>query len=693
MPDRFCTASSTAAAASGGRCAGSRQRLLHFTPKVICDGDRFQGSGRVVGVVGREQQKEGTAKLTARPVKAGETFASIASALFGDPRAALYLQDLNPEARRKGNALATGQALRIPCRDDVAHWAKRMGFALARRSEGSATRRRKWQAFAQPVTRPRERGGEIAALAASDDFGQLIEDVADLDTAGRGFEVWQAMARIGDDAVKQALGATPARELESAVGRTTARVAIRGALANHVREVVAQCCADRFDRLATAIEQTLRRPERIARLLAALGTLPAPRSEELLAAMGLPPELAARTVARLPALATARRAANAFAAAPTSARTEIAALAREHGVAINSIDVQTLIEQAPSSVAARDRLAVLAVGLGEPASDLARLLKPLATALRSVGKALAAAAADRDQVPLLAHAARAIDSVVEQARQQLGVSRADSAAARALDELLASAGARPAPLVQFALRLPQLFGSALVDVDVATLERGLAALVQAAAVPAPERGPALHKLAAADLRARMAVAERASTDRRNDASELGRVAAALARSSLLSALLASPAAVNTRKKRLHEAWLARFTSSDGAARSIEASALAADLRGWLESAAELRELFPDAALRTSRALEFTRRHPEFFSGLVEQLPAPLPAAGRRRQTAAAVGLIGAAVVLERALTLRSTSDLAGEVARAVRECGGLILDQAEQQLTALLEAAPQTRSK
>jgi len=644
-------------------------------------------------VGGREQRSEGTARLKARPVKPGETFASIASTLFGDPRAALLLQDLNPEARCQGPALATGQALRIPSRDDVTQWARRMGFALARRSEGSATRRRKWQAFAQPVARPRERGGEIAALAASDDFGRLIHDVADLDTAGRGFEVWQAMARLGDDAVRQALGAAPSGDLDAAISRTTARVAIRGALASHVRAVLAECCAEMFDRLATAVEQTLRRPERIARLLAALGSLPAERSRQLLAASGLHPDQAAATVARLPALTAARRAANAFAAAPTSARTEIAAIARDHGVAINSIDVQALVEQAPTSPAARDRLAVLAVGLGEPAADLARLLKPLATALRSVGKALAAAATDRAQLPLLAHAARTIDGVVVQARSRLGITRSDSAAARALDELLAGTGASPSPLAQFAMRLPRLFDRALFDVDLAALDRGLAALVQAAAVPEAERGPALHKLATADLHARMAVAERASTDRRCDAAALGRIAAALARSSLLSGLLASPTATGPRKKRLHDIWLARFTTGDGSVREIEASVLAADVRGWLEGAAELRELFPDVALRASRSLEFTRRHPEFFSGLVEQLPTPLPAAGRRRQTAAAVGLIGAAVALDRALVLRSTSDLAGDVARAVRESGGLILDQAEQQLAALLEAAPQTRSK
>jgi len=76
-------------------------------------------------------------------------------------------------------------------------------------------------------------------------------------------------------------------------------------------------------------------------------------------------------------------------AAPASARAEISALARDQGVAINSVDLETLVEQAPTSSAARDRLAVLAVGLGEPAAELDRLLKPLGSALRAIGKAMA----------------------------------------------------------------------------------------------------------------------------------------------------------------------------------------------------------------------------------------------------------------------------------------------------------------
>ncbi|MBN2361313.1 MAG: hypothetical protein JXR83_17805 [Deltaproteobacteria bacterium] len=651
-------------------------------------GEEARSQG-VAAVAGRESRDDGKADFKARRVKPGESFASIASALFGDKRAALLLQDLNPDARRQGAALAADQALRIPSRDYVARWATRMGFALARRSEGSATRRRRWQAFAQPAARPRSRGGEIAALAASVDFDRLVDGVAALDTAGRGFEIWQAMARIGDDAVRQALGATPASELEASIEHTRARVAIRGALASQVQKVVARCCADLFDRLATAAEQTLRRPERVARLLVALGSLAPGRSQELLTAMGLPPDLAATTVARLPALARARRAANGFAAAPTSARTEIAAIARAQGVAIDSVDVETLVEQAAISTAARDRLAVLAAGLDAPAADLARLLKPLATALRSVAKALAAAATDRAQVPLLVHTAREIAVAVERARRELGITRSDSSAARALDELLGRAAGTPAPLVQFALRLPRLFGSALVDVDAAALERGLAALVGASAVPEAERGPALQRLAAADLRARMAVAERATTDRRCDAAALGRTAAALARSSLLSGVLAAAAA--PRKKRLHQAWLARFTTGEASARPLDAAALAADARGWLDGAAELRELFPDAALRASRALEFTRRHPEFFGELTAQLPAPLPPAGRRRQAAAAVGLIAAAYAVERAHALRSPAEAAGELARAIRESGGAILDIAEQQLAALCGDDPRGR--
>jgi len=97
----------------------------------------------------RRHAERAESRYKARVVKSGETYPSIAKELFGDPRVACLLEDLNPEAQLGARLVVEGQALRIPDRVEVRRWAARLGLTLPHDpgQGGGTTIKRRWQSF------------------------------------------------------------------------------------------------------------------------------------------------------------------------------------------------------------------------------------------------------------------------------------------------------------------------------------------------------------------------------------------------------------------------------------------------------------------------------------------------------------------------------------------------------------------
>lgn len=178
-------------------------------------------------------------RLKARVVKSGESFASIAEDVFGDPRVACLLEDLNPQAQLGARLLAEGQALRIPDGRIVRDWASSMGVTVA------LQRSSQWQKF-------------VGALAPENGSVDMAVDIGDLDTdvlSGKAnFEA--TTAAVGDDQL----------------------VLAQKALLKVTREAL--------HRVACALENTARFPERTGALLFALSRCHPLRARQLLMAFG-----------------------------------------------------------------------------------------------------------------------------------------------------------------------------------------------------------------------------------------------------------------------------------------------------------------------------------------------------------------------------------------------------------------------
>ncbi|MFH1807837.1 MAG: hypothetical protein ABIJ09_03775 [Pseudomonadota bacterium] len=612
--------------------------------------------------------------LSARKVQRGETLPAIAKKLFSDERVATLLEDINPELRGQGPQLVEGQALRIPSRDYVQQWAQRLGMALpGAAAAGHGTRaRRKWNAFAGPSGARPVIDDALARLVKTHDFGELLDEVADLDTAGRGHAVWGMLSRLGEAEMQQALGQKPASSVEASIEQTAVRLAVDNAVVIHVADQVSRVCAEALEAAAEAVTCTLHKPERLARLVLALGDAGPERSRAMLGAMGLPAERSDEIARAARLVDRARGLVRGLIAEGRSVMSDIETLAEYHKLDLGTAPLARLLDRAPSSSAARDRLIVQLAGLAPVQDELHRKLTTLHKVLAQTASSLRQPVEGASQRVHAAQVARQLPFVDAVVRQRLAITSPTSPLGRALDELQQAGEGKLHPLLQLATRLPAVLGSALLSLDAATLERGLAALVKVDAVRPAAAPGARGVMSAADLMARAALSSAGAGTRKADVQAQAACAAWLSRATLrVSGPVAGP-----ERRRVEAAFRQRFLASDGQARRPGGTQLRDEVMDLLQGCGQIPQGPGDAALRERRALQLIQRQPALFDRIVSELPEPLPPAGRRRHSARGVALVIAAMLLEHAGALGHGDELAQALCRGVVGSGGQVLESA-----------------
>ena len=604
-------------------------------------------------------------RLAARPVREGESLADIAQKLFGDPRLATLLADLNPEYAKQPDHLPKGAKLRVPSREDARRWAASLGSPLAGPLQaGHGTRaQRRWGAFAQKQSTRRGEAGDVVKLALSPDFAALVEQVQSMDTVGRGLELWKEVEGIGEQALQLGLGAQKSDALNAAVDKTLARDALGEAIDMHLLDFSARFGAKILQRCRQAIAATLQKPERLSRLLIGIVRLDEDQAQALLAAMAVPATLRQQLLGGRAALKTLRKTLLAAAASPGAHKKQIKDLARRVGLGPQDKVLQKLLRKLPSSAAARDRLLVLLAGLGAAQEAVATKLQSLAAVMHKIEGQFGNGVERSAQAPKIAQLIVKLDEFFPILQQELQISEQDSPIAMSLQRLLDQAPGRPDPMIQLACALPAAMGPALLDTDAAALERGLAPVLkrlrgQSAQKP---RQAELKAMQSVDLLARAEAAQAQASEQLSLAKEVGESAALLAEAELPQG--DSSAMQHKRSDRFYQ----NFSMSAANSEQLDPDDLRRDVLDYLQQAAELIPL----ARRQARGMIKIVQRPEFFSEFLRALPGKPPSIGARRMNPQGLALMLAARLVQSDLArLRDPAELAQGCATWIGRSGG-----------------------
>ena len=614
-------------------------------------------------------------QLAARPVREGESLADIAKKLFGDPRLATLLADLNPDFSNHQEKLPQGVKLRVPSRKDAKRWAASLGSQLAdpiKAGHGTQAQRR-WGAFAKKESSTRGDADDVVKLALSDDFAALVEQVQTMDTVGRGLELWKEVEGLGDQALQLGLGAQKSEQLAAAVDQTLARDALGEAIDVHVVDSSARFAANILRRSRQAISATLAKPERLSRLLIGIARLEAEQAQALLAAMAVPAALRQQILGSRPKLKSLRKQLIAASASPISHRHALAKLARQAGIDPENNDFAKLLRKLPRSAAARDRLLILLAGLDPHQQAIATKLQSLSGVMQKIEGQFSDGVERSAQAPRIAQLITKLDEFSPKLHQELKVSDIDSPIALSLQRLLDKAGNRADPMIQLACALPAAMGPALLETDAAALERGLAPVLKRLRknALADDKDFSPKGMQSVDLLARAESAQAQASEHMRQVAEIGARAAQLAEADLPQ--ITNATRQNKRSDRFHDL----FSTPASASEQLDPAELMSEVLAYIDEAARQDPY----ARRQERKLQKSLQGQTFLHAFFAALPNKPPAIGNRRMSPQGLALVLAASLLQPDFSReRDPEQLGQSCARWIGRSGGQALASCAKEL-------------